>query len=144
MDPKNLVFDIILILLGAGLSVLFVCTDGNGKPFASVLAPMLVYVAISAFISFVTARFVRAVPFAVISSIAVTDLVLVLIVVLPELFSPTPDKHEHREMLLLWPFVLVVFTAPVVALSSIGFVRLAARFWQGRMLQSTQPASAVS
>src|SRR5438874_1018865 len=86
IETKNILLDIILILLGAGLSVLFVCTDGNGKPFLSILAPMLVYTAITASISFVTARFVRAVPLAVMTSIAITDLALVLIVVLPELF----------------------------------------------------------
>jgi hypothetical protein len=129
--------DTVFILLGMGLSILFVCTDGNGKPFLSVLAPMLVFVAITASISFATARFVRTVSLAVVLSVALTDFVLVSIIIVPELFSPIRDNHEHREMLFLWPFVLVVFTAPMVALCSIGFVRFADRLWRRRMLHPT-------
>jgi hypothetical protein len=138
IDQKSTLLDTILILAGAGLSILFV--NGNGRPFVSVfvsvLVHMLVFIAITASISFFMARFVRDVPLAVISSIVVTELVLVLLVVLPEVVSPTLDKLEHREILLVGPIVLVVSTAPVVALSTIGFVRFAARFWKKRMLQS--------
>ena len=132
---KHLLLDSLFILLGVGLSILFVCADGNGKSFLSVLPPMLLFVAITASISFATARLVRTTPLAVTLSVALTDLVLVSIVIVPELFSPTRDNHELREMLFLWPFVLVVFTAPMVALSSLGFVRFAARFWQRRVVQ---------
>ena len=72
----------------------------------------------------------------VIASITVTDLVLALFVVLPAMFSPMPDAHEQREMLFLWPIVLVVFTAPMVVLSSIGFVRLATRLYRGSTVPS--------
>jgi hypothetical protein len=132
---KNLLLDSVFILLGVGLSILFVCTDGSGKPFLSVLLSMLLFVAITASISFATARLMRTTPLAIVLSVALTDLVLISIVILPDLFSPAHDNHEHREMLFVWPFVLVVFTAPMVALSSLGFVRLAARFWQRRMVQ---------
>lgn len=116
------------------MSIAFICADGNGKPISSVLPQLLVFMGVTAAISFAVARFVRTLPLAVISSIAVTDLVFVLMLLLPELLSPSRDKHEHNEMLFLWPIVLVVFTAPMVGLASIGFVRFANRFWRGRTL----------
>jgi hypothetical protein len=127
---RALLLDATFILLGAGLSILFVSTDGNGRNPLPVAAQALVFVAVNGLVSFIDARFIRSVPAIVIASIFVTDLIFVLLIVLPAIFSPLSDAGEQREKVILAPVVFVVYTAPMVVLSSIGFARVWHRFYQ--------------
>jgi len=129
--------DAALILLGAGLSVLFVSTDGNGQNPLPVAAGALVFVAVNSLVSLSASRFIRNVPATVIASIFVTDLIFVLLIILPAIHSPLSDVGEQRERVILAPIVLVVYTLPMVVLSSIGFVRIWSRFYQKKTLPST-------
>src|SRR5271170_4494778 len=112
------------ILLGVGLSVLFVSTDGNDRNPLPVAAEALVFVAVNCLVSFIVARFIRSVPATVVASIFVTDLIFVVLIILAALFSPLSDVGEQRERVILAPMVLVVYTLPMVVLSSIGFARM--------------------
>jgi hypothetical protein len=128
---KKAFFDGALILVGAGMSILFVSTDGNGQNPIPVTGTMMVVVLVAGLVSFSLARFVRSIVIEIVASIVVTDLLFALVVIWPIAFSPTTDKYA-MEMGPLIPIIFVVSTAPAVVLSSIGFGRLASRFYQRR------------
>jgi len=142
MGRKQLLFDLSLIIAGIALSVLFVSAD-NAEPPLSALVQMLFFVAITAVVSFAISRFIPNKLGAVFASVLITDLSLALLLIVPEIFSPHADPHEHQEMLSLWPIVTAVYTAPLVVFCSLGFVSLAKRLsnkpWQGE----TTPESHV-
>ena len=129
MDRKQLLLDLGFILAGIALSVVFVSADNAESPLAA-LMQMLFFIAVTAVVSFPVARFTRNKLVAVFTSILITDVSLALLLIVPELFSPHADPHEHQEMLSLWPIVTAVYTAPLVILCSIGFVCLATRLYR--------------
>lgn len=126
---KKTLVDGALILMGAGMSILFVSTDGNGQNPIPVVGTMLIVVLVTGLVSFFLARLVRSLPLAIIGSIVITDLLFIFYVISYVAYSRKTDPHAS-EMISLLPVVLVVVTAPTVVLSSIGFVRLASRFYQ--------------
>jgi hypothetical protein len=128
-QPKNALLDSAFIIVGAGISTLFVSTDGNGQNPLPVAAGMLLVVCITGLVSFVLARFVRTVVLAIAASIVITDLLFILYFVCRVAFSQHVHDHAFEELYLL-PVVFVVVTAPTVLFSSIGFGRLAGRFYQ--------------
>ena len=128
LNRKSLL-DSALVIGGAGLSTLFVSTDGNGQNPLPVAAGMLLVVFITGLVSFVLARFVRTILLAIAASVIITDLLFILYFVCRVAFSQHVHDHAFEELYLL-PFVFVVVTAPTVLLSSIGFGRFASRFYQ--------------
>jgi hypothetical protein len=129
MDRKQLLLDLSFILAGIALSVVFVSADNAESPLAA-LIQMLFFIAVTAVISFTIVRFTTSKLGALFASILITDLSLALLLIVPELFSPHADPHEHQEMLSLWPIVTAVYTAPLVVLCSLGFVSLANRLYR--------------
>ena len=127
--PKSALIDTALIVGGAGLSTLFVSSDGNGQNPLPVAAGMLLVVLITGLVSFGLAWFVRTTPLAIGASIVVTDVLFVLFFVCRFAFSHRTPEHGSEELILL-PIVFVVATAPTVLLSSIGFGRFASRIYQ--------------
>src|ERR1041385_7086257 len=126
-QPKKALLDTALILGGAGLSTLFVSTDGNGQNPLPVAAGMLLVVLLTGAVSFILGWFVRTVPLAIVASVVITDVLFVIFFVCRFAFSQQPHRHGNEELILL-PIVFVVATAPTVLLSSIGFGRFASRF----------------
>lgn len=130
--PKALLIDTALILGGAGLSTVFISTDGNGQNPVPVAAVMMVVVFITGLVSFGLAWFIRRIPLAIVASIIVTDLLFVLFLISLFIFSQQPHEHGNEELTLL-PVVFVVVSAPAVLLSSTGFGRLAGRIYQKKV-----------
>ena len=127
--PKKTLLDGLLILVGAGFSILFVSTDGNGQNPLPVAAGMLLVVLVTGLVSFFFGCFVRTLPLAILASVVVTDMLFVLYFVRRVAFAPRLPEHAGEEAFLL-PIVFVVDTAPTVLLSSIGFGRLASRVFR--------------
>jgi hypothetical protein len=126
---KQGVLDWSLIFLGTALSVLFVSTDGNGQNPLPVAAIMMGGALITGFVSVLLARFLRSTLSAIVASIVMTDLLFVLLFMVPVAYSPTADEKGFGALEFpLWIIVIVVSTAPMVLFTSIGFVRLAIRF----------------
>src|SRR5438876_1099820 len=99
--PKKALLDSALIIGGAGLSTLFVSTDGNGQNPLPVAADMLLVVFITGAVSFALAWFVRTIPLAVVASIVITDLLFVLFFVCRIAFSQHVHDHAAEEAFLL-------------------------------------------
>jgi hypothetical protein len=127
--PRNTLLDSALIIGGAGISTLFVSTDGNGQNPLPVAAGMLLVVFVTGFISLVLAKFVRTAPLAIVASATITDLLFVLYLLCRLAFSRHVHEHADEEAFLV-PVIFVVETAPTVLLSSIGFGRLANRSYR--------------
>jgi hypothetical protein len=130
-QTQNTLLDNTLIIGGAGLSTLFISTDGNGQNPLPVAAGMLLVVFVTGLVSFILAKFVRTVPLAIVASAILTDILFVLYFVCRFAFSQQVHEHGNEELILL-PIVFVVGTAPTVLFSSIGFGRFASRFYQRR------------
>ena len=126
---KKIFFDAALILTGVGFSTLFISTDGNGQNPLPVAAGMLFISLIVGAVSFVLARFIRSLPLSITASIFTCDLLFVFYFVCRFAFSKQVLEHGNEELILL-PIVFVVVTAPTILLGSIGFVRIASRFYQ--------------
>ena len=88
---KSALLDTGLIVAGAALSTLFISTDGNGQNPLPIVAGMLLVVFITGLVSFGLAWFIRSVPFAVMSSVVITDLLFVLYFVSRVAYS----RHVH-------------------------------------------------
>jgi len=127
--PNNTLVDGALILTGAGISTLFVTTDGNGRNPVPVAEEMMILVLFIGLVSFLLARIVRTIPLAIIASVIITDMLSILW-----------GEHQLRsfqgpyadEAIMMFPIIFLVETAPAVLLSSVGFGRLASRFWRNR------------
>src|SRR5436190_11378746 len=126
---KQTLVDIALIFGGACMSILFVSTDGNGQNPIPVAGTISVFVLVTGAVSFFLARFIRSSPFAIISSVIIKDLLIISYAISAAVDSRDPHAAE---MVTLLPIVVVVATAPTVALCSIGFVRLAHRIYRRR------------
>ena len=126
---KSALLDTGLIVAGAALSTLFISTDGNGQNPLPIVAGMLLVVFITGLVSFGLAWFIRSVPFAVMSSVVITDLLFVLYFVSRVAYSRHVHDHAGEEAFLL-PIVFVVVSAPTVLLSCVGFGRFANRVYQ--------------
>src|SRR5436190_3498421 len=98
--PKKALLDSALIIGGAGLSTLFVSTDGNGQNPLPVAAGMLLVVFITGLVSFGLAWFVRSVPLAATVSVVVADLLFVLYFVCRFAFSQQVHEHGNEELIL--------------------------------------------
>ncbi|MGA2541509.1 MAG: hypothetical protein ABSG78_08080 [Verrucomicrobiota bacterium] len=122
--------DAALILTGAGMSILFISTDGNGQNPVPVARGIMFLVLVTGLISFLLARIVRTLPLAIIASFLITDMLSVLYGVRSLNSSTDPYAYEAA---MMFPIIFVVATGPTVLLSSIGFGRLAGRFWQKRI-----------
>ena len=117
---KEIVLDTALILVGMGLSVLFISTDGNGQNPLPVIAGMSVGTAVIGVVSFVLGWVIRSRLFAAFATIVITELLFILYS-----FMAVASSPDAPEILYLLPIVLVVFTLPMVLLAAVGFVRLA-------------------
>jgi hypothetical protein len=117
---KEILLDTSLVLVGVGLSVLFVSTDGNGQNPIPIAGRMTVGAVIIGVVSFILAKIVRSKMFAIISTIIVTELLLFLWA-----FWAVASSPDAAEALYLLPIVAAVYTFPMVLLASVGFVRLA-------------------
>lgn len=125
---KKLFFDVALIIFGAGASTFFISTDGNGQNSVPVAAGILFVVIINGLASFFFARFSQSVIHSIAASAIVTDFLFVLYFVCRFYLQ---HGHEHgKEELVLLPIVFAVVTAPTVILASIGFGRIAGRFYR--------------
>jgi hypothetical protein len=122
-----------LILAGAGISILFISTDGNGQNPIPVAGGIMMVVLVTGVISSLLARFIRNLLFAIIVSVTITDLLCVLYSV--HRLDSSQDPYAG-EAALLFPIVFAIETAPTVLLSSIGFGRLAKRFCQKKDVAS--------
>ena len=127
-SPNKALLDSALIISGMGLSTLFVSTDGNVQNPVMVAGIMLLVVFITGVVSFTLGRFVRDLALAIMATVVTTDALFVLYFVC-RFFAQRVHRHEYEELTLL-PIVFVVATAPAVVLSSVGFGRLASRFYQ--------------
>jgi hypothetical protein len=135
---KNALLDGALILGGAGLSTLFVSTDGNGQNPLPVAGGMLLVVLVIGVVSFALARFVRSLPLAIMGSAAITELVFLLYFVCRVAYGKHLHPHAEEELYLL-PIVFAVVTAPTVLFSATGFGRMASRFYQRRRAEPCAP-----
>jgi biotin transporter BioY len=129
--PNKALVDGALILIGAGISILFISTDGNGQNPGPVAGEIMIVVLVTGVVSFLLARFVRSLPLAIIASVIITDLLFILYGICQLNSSSDPYASEAT---LMFPIVFVVETAPAILLSSIGLGRLASRFCQKRTL----------
>ena len=131
---KAALLDVGLIIAGFAASTLFASTDGNGQNPLPIAAGMLLVAFITCLVSFGLALFIRSVPFAVFSSLVITELIFVLYFVRRVAFSQHVHEHVQEELYLL-PLVFAVFTAPTVILSCIGFGRIASRVFKREILK---------
>lgn len=129
--------DSTLVVVGVGLSTLFVSTDGNGQNPLPVAGSMLFVGFITCAVSFILGWFVRTVPLAVVATVIITDLLFVLYFVSRVAFGQHVHDHAAEEAFLL-PIVFAVVTAPTVVLSSIGFGRLASRVYQRKRAEPAE------
>ncbi len=129
---KKALCDGAFILLGAGATLPFVSMDGNGQNPIPVAGETLIVVLVNGLISFLSARFIGELLYAIVASVILTDLVFVVYDVLYFAYSST-DKYAGEAASMV-PLIFTVETAPTVLLSAIGFGRLASRFWQKRAL----------
>jgi hypothetical protein len=127
--PREALLDIALALGGAALSTLFFSTDGNGQNPFPVGAGMLLVALITGAVSFALAGPVRSILLAMAASGVITELLFVLYFVCRVAFSEHVDDHAFEELYLL-PLVFALYTAPTVLFSTIGFGRLANRFYR--------------
>ena len=130
-DPKKVLVDVALIIGGAAVSTLFVSTGGNGQNPLPVAAGMLFMVLITGVVAFALAWIVRTVAFAIASNVVIIYLASIVFFVWRVASIQHVDEHTAEELYLL-PVVFVVYTGPTVVLSSIGFGRLASRFFRNR------------
>ena len=137
---RNSLVDGALIVGGAGLSTLFVSTDGNGQNPLPVAAGMLLVALLVGVVSFALAWFVRTVPLAILGSAVIAELGFLLYFVCRVAFSQHLHEHVNEELYLL-PIVFAVVTAPTILLSSIGFVRIASRVYQRERAEPNAPPS---
>jgi hypothetical protein len=121
-----------LILIGAGISVLFISSDGNGQNPVPVAGYILVVVLVAGAVSFVLARFSRSLALVITASVILTDLLFVVCEVCYFAYYST-DAYAG-EAARMFPVVFTVEAAPAIVLASIGFGRFARRFWQKRTL----------
>lgn len=94
---KNVILDTALILGGAGLSTLFVSTDGNGQNPLPVAAGMGLVVLIAGAVSFALGWLVRSLPLAIVGSAAITELAFLLgtsCAVLPMVSTSIPTQRR--------------------------------------------------
>jgi hypothetical protein len=118
------------ILMGAGITVLFVSTDGNGRNPVPVACETMIIVLATGLVSFSITKFIGELPLAIITSVILTDLLCVVCGV-RSLAYHSADEYA-AEAALMFPIIFTVYAAPTILLSSIGFGRLASRFWRKR------------
>jgi hypothetical protein len=135
---KNAILDAALVLGGAGLSTLFISTDGNGQNPVPVAAGMGLVILVSGAVSFGVGGLVRSLPLSIVGSAAITELAFVLYFVCRVAYGKHLDPHAEEELYLL-PIVFAVATAPAVLLSSVGFGRMASRAYRGRRAEHAPP-----
>ncbi len=135
---KNAILDTALIVGGAGLSTLFVSTDGNGQNPLPVAAGMLLVALVVGVVSFVLGWLVRSLALAIVGSAAITELGFLLYFVCRVAYGKHLDPHAEEELYLL-PLVFAVVTAPTVLLSSIGFARVASRVYHRGCAEQAAP-----
>jgi hypothetical protein len=116
-----------LILVGAGISILFISTDGNGRNPVPVAGEMMIVVLGTGVVSFLLAGIVRTLPLAIIASAIITDLLFILYA--EGQLNASSDPYAW-EAAIMFPIIFVVETGPTVLLSAIGFGRLSRRLWQ--------------
>jgi len=129
--PTKALVDGALIMAGTGISVLFISTDGNGRNPIPVMGEMMFVVLVTGVISFLLARIVRSVPIAIVASVIITDMLFIL---WGELQLTSSSDPYADEAIMMLPIIFLVETAPTILLSSVGFGRMAGRFWRKRPL----------
>ena len=126
---KKALFDAALIISGAGLNILLISTSGNGQDPLPVAVDVLVAMLITGLVSLALASLVHGLLFSMMASMIITDFLFVLYFVYWFAFSQEMPEHPFEEYILL-PTVFVVSTAPTVLCASIGFGRLASRYYR--------------
>jgi len=140
MSPrKNAILDTALIVGGAGLSTLFISTDGNGQNPLPVAAAIGLVLLLTGAVSFAIGRMVRSLTLAILGSVAVTELGFLLYFVCRVAYGKHLDAHAEEELYLL-PLVFAVATAPTILPAAIGFGRIASRIYRrGRAEPTASP-----
>lgn len=125
---KSLV-DCAIILAGVALSGLIVAVGGQPHDIVPNTSAMVMVAVVTGMIAFLVGRFVRALPAAVIVTVAVTDTLFILGLLYAA--GATSGPHQTLEHPLLVVVFLLV-ASPAVILSAIGCGRLAERFYRSR------------
>jgi hypothetical protein len=128
--PKKVLVDGALILIGAGISILFISMDGNGQNPVPVTVGIMIVVLVTGAVSFLLARFIHSLLFAIIASAIITDL-LCIVYCVRDLAYHSKDEYAGEAALMI-PIIFTVAAAPTLLLSAVGFGRLASRFWSKR------------
>lgn len=128
-QKQNILLDAALITSGIGTSTFFVSVDGNGQNPLPVAAGLLCVAGITALVSFLLSRLIHNLLVAILATIALTDFLFIAYFINSFAFSRRTPEHGDEELVML-PIVFVVATAPTVILASVGFGRLANRFFR--------------
>jgi cellulose synthase/poly-beta-1,6-N-acetylglucosamine synthase-like glycosyltransferase len=128
LASKNSMIDYLLIVSGVGLNFFGASTD-DGRPVPlSNLAFLLLAVFAASLASFAMAKCIRIIPLAIAASIAITDFLIALYVLCRIPFLDSVHGH-WSEALIFLPLIMVANASIAVVLSSIGFGRLARRYY---------------
>jgi len=112
-----------LILSGALLTLLFVSTDGNGQNPFPLLIPISVGLLINGVVCWTLSKCITSAGLVYTGAVIITEQVFALTELILNLAKPSADPH-YAEVLTLLPVILAVYTAPMVLISSLGFVVL--------------------
>jgi len=128
MSYKKALLDVACIVIGAGISIFFVSGSGNGQNPVPVAGEIAIVVLANGLVSFLIARFVTKLPVAIIESAILTN-ILFIVYSVRDLAYNSSDKYAG-EAALMFPTIFTVSAAPTIVLGSIGFGRMAGRFWR--------------
>ena len=127
--------DAALVIAGAGASLLFVCTGGNGRSPLPLLGPLAIGIAINAAACLVLARIVtKSSTLAALEGTIITELVYLNLAM-----HSVARANRVDPCVAMLPMIIVFTTFPMVALGSLGFSRLGVALWGERQDQRTQP-----
>jgi O-antigen/teichoic acid export membrane protein len=141
-DRKQKILNASLISAGGLVTLLFMSTDGNGQNPLPLLVPVGIGLLINGIVGCLLGRFIKSRWLASISAMIITEQVYVLAAMYLTLARASNDPHYGEELSMI-PVVLVVFTTPMVILSSIGFVRLASRWASPKETEPEDPLGVV-
>ena len=141
-DRKQKILNASLISAGGFATLLFMSRDGNGQNPLPLLIPVGIALLINGIVGCLLGRFIKSRWLASVSTMIITEQVYVLAAMYLTLARASNDPHYGEELNMI-PVVLVVFTTPMVILSSIGFVRLASSWSRPKETQPTGPRDGV-
>ena len=112
--------------VGAGVSMLSLCTGVSGQDPLSLLAPVVVGIAINAVVCLFLVRLITASPIlAAFGGAIITELVYLNLATYSVARATRVDP-----CVAMLPFIIVLTTTPMAILGSIGFARLGVALWK--------------